>query len=527
MAYKYRPLVLAVLDGFGINPKDPKTTWKYAKMENFGRLEKFFPFTALQASGPAVGLPWGEEGNSEVGHLTIGAGRPVYTHLPRITMAINDKSFFENPAFKKAVLNVKERNSKLHVMGLFSSGSVHSFAGHLYALLELARREGVGEFFLHIFTDGRDAPMREAYKLISGLEERLAKEYPGAQIASVVGRRFAMDRDSKWDLIEKTYNLLVLGEGLAFERASLYIEKAYSENITDEFIEPGFLSEAGEPVGRMADGDSVIFFNFREDSARELAAAFSLDGFDKFPRNKINNLVFVSMTQYDPSFPVEAAFLPINVEKPLARVISEAGLKQLHIAETEKYAHVTYFFNGGRELPFEGEDRVLVPSLASARFDESPEMSAKAVTEKVLDSLAKYDFILVNFANADMVGHTGNFEATVKALEVLDDSLGKIFPAVLKSGGALIVTADHGNAEEKLYSLTGEQKTKHTSNPVPFFLVAREFELKSARPDDEIVANYREVKGVLSDIAPTALELMGLVKPDEMTGISLVSRVKI
>ena len=527
MPYKYRPLVLVILDGFGVNPKDPKTTWKYAKMDHFRRLEKFFPFTALQASGPAVGLPWGEEGNSEVGHLTIGAGRPVYTHLPRITMAINDKSFFENPAFKKAAANVKQNNSKLHIMGLFSSGSVHSFADHLYALLELTKREGIGEFFLHIFTDGRDAPMREASKLISGLEERLAKEYPGAQIASVVGRRFAMDRDAKWDLTEKAYNLLVSGEGRPFESARLYVEKAYSENMTDEFIEPGFLSESGRPAGRIADGDSVLFFNFREDSARELTSAFSAAGFDKFPRKKINNLTFVSMTQYDPAFPVEVAFGPLNVEEPLARVISESGLKQLHIAETEKYAHVTYFFNGGRELPFDGEDRVLMPSLALAHFEDSPEMSASAVTEKVLSSLGSYDFILVNYANADMVGHTGNFEATVKALEVLDEALGKIIPAVLKSGGALIVTADHGNAEEKLYSMTGEQKTKHTSNPVPFFLVACEFESKSARPEEEIVANYREVKGVLSDVAPTALELLGLASSPQMTGISLIQKLKI
>ncbi len=525
MPYKYRPLVLAVLDGFGVNSKDPKTTLKFARMENLARLEKFFPFTALQASGPAVGLPWGEEGNSEVGHLTIGAGRPVYTHLPRISIAISGGGFFENPAFQKAVENVKKNNSRLHAMGLFSSGSVHSFADHLYALLELAKREGVKEFYLHLFTDGRDAPIREASKFISSLESRLEKKYPGTKIASVVGRRFAMDRDAKWGLIEKAYNLLVRAEGVPFEIASLYIDKSYSENITVEFIEPGFLSESGRPAGRVGDGDSLIFFNFREDSARELTEAFSREGFDKFPRTKINNLVFVSMTQYDAAFPVEVAFGPLNVEEPLARVISESGLKQLHIAETEKYAHVTYFFNGGREEPFEGEERILVPSLALAHFDQSPEMSAGAVTEKVLASLENYDFILVNFANPDMVGHTGNFEATIKALEAVDDSVGKIIDSVLGSGGALVITADHGNAEEKLYPLTGEKKTKHTSNPVPFYLVAQEFESSAARSEEEILANYREVKGVLSDVAPTILELMGFDPLPQMTGISLLQKI--
>ncbi len=521
----YKPAVLAILDGYGVNTKVPESTWRQAARPNFERLEKFYPFTTLQASGVAVGLPWGEEGNSEVGHLTIGAGRVIYTHLPRIIMSIRDGSFFENPAFLKAAKHVKKNNSRLHLAGLFSSGSVHAYPDHVYALLEFARKQGVNELYLHLFTDGRDAPPQEAAKFFNLLESRLAGEYPWAKIASVIGRRFAMDRDGQWGLIEKAYNLLVSGVGKPYEIASLYVEKNYQAGLSDEFIEPGFLAENGKAVGRVEDGDAVIFFNYREDSARELTDSFVSEGFDKFPREKINNLYIATMTRYEESLPAETAFLPLAVEKPLAKIISEAGLKQLHVAETEKYAHVTYFFNGGKEKAFSGEDRTLIPSIATAHFDEHPQMSAGAITEKVLESLEKYDFILVNFANADMVGHTGNFDSTVKAIETVDEAIGKIIPRVLELGGAVIITGDHGNAEEKYYRVSAEKRTKHTANPVPFFMVAKDLESKEARSDEEILKKYGKVFGTLTDVAPTVLELMGLNKPAEMTGISLVEKI--
>ena len=521
----YKPVVLVVLDGYGVNTKIPESTWRQAKRPNFERLEKFYPFTALQASGVAVGLPWGEEGNSEVGHLTIGAGRVIYTHLPRIIMSIHDGSFFENKAFLKAAEHVKKNRSKLHLVGLFSSGSVHSYADHLYALLELARKKDLKEVCLHLFTDGRDSSPTGAAKFFSFLEARLEREYPFAKIVSVIGRHFAMDRDGHWDSIEKTYNLLVSAEGRPYEGASIYVAEEYKKGLSDEFVEPGFLAEGGNPSGRIQDNDAVIFFNYREDSARELARAFVADGFDEFPRKKIANLLFATMTEYDPGFAAEVAFDPISIDRSLSKVISDAGFTQLHIAETEKYAHVTYFCNGGKEKAYPGEDRILVPSLPTAHFDEAPEMSAGAITEKVLESLTKYDFILVNFANADMVGHTGNFDATIKAIETLDTVVGGITTKVLEMNGAVIITGDHGNAEEKLYRVSAEKRTKHTTNPVPFFIVTKDFELKSERLPEGISENYSIVKGTLTDIAPTVLELIGLNKPAEMTGVSLVKKV--
>lgn len=522
----YKPTVLVVLDGYGVNLKTPESTWKYFRRPNFKRLERRYPFTVLQASGSAVGLPWGEEGNSEVGHLTIGAGRVIFTHLPRIITAIQDGSFFENGAFKKAVLHAQKNNSRLHLMGLFSSGSVHSYPDHLYALLELARRNRLKELHLHLFTDGRDAFQKEAAKFFGLLELRLAQEYPFAKIASVVGRHFAMDRDSHWDSIEKTYNLFTSGLGQPYESAPLYIEESYKKGVDDEFIEPGFLVEHEEAVGRIRDNDAVVFFNFREDSARELTGVFVSDAFDKFPRTKINNLFFVTMTEYDKTLKTQVAFEPMKAEEPLAKIISDAGFKQLRVAETEKYAHVTYFFNGGKEKPYAGEDRILVQSLKTAHFDEVPQMSASEITEKVLESLLKYDFILVNFANADMVGHTGDFGATVKALEALDEAVGKIIPKVLESGGATVIVGDHGNAEEKQYRISGEKRTKHTANPVPFFVVANGLELAGERTEEEIFKNYSEVKGTLTDVAPTALELLGLKKSRDMTGVSLLGSMR-
>ena len=526
LAIPYKPLVLVILDGFGVNTHLPDSTWSHAKRPTLEELEKFYPFTTLQASGPAVGLTFQESGNSEVGHLTIGSGRVIYTHLPRIIVAIQDGSFFENEALVKASEHVKKNSSTLHFMGLFSTGSVHAYAEHVYALLDFALKQNIERVFLHIFTDGRDAPPNEAGGFLRKFTENILPKYPFAKLASVIGRHFAMDRDGGWDRVEAAYNLMTSGVGEPYDIAADHIEKQYAAGVTDEFINPGFLRDAsGNPVGRIKENDAVVFFNFREDSARELTEAFIADSFDRFGRIKIPNLFFVTMTRYSEQFSAAVAFPPLDISRPLARIISDSGLKQMHVAETEKYAHVTYFFNGGQESPFPGEDRKLIPSPKAVSYDEHPEMAAKSVAEAVIGGVGEYDFILANLANTDMIGHTGNFEATVRAIEYVDEAVGVIVPAVLKAGGAVIITSDHGNAEEKRYTETGRARTKHTINPVPLWLVADEARNKTARSVSEIKKFYLRTEGVLSDVAPTILELMNLKKPEEMSGLSLLPKL--
>jgi 2,3-bisphosphoglycerate-independent phosphoglycerate mutase len=520
MKYNYRPVVLIILDGFGIDIAAVNSPWQAAKHPVFSEIEKFWPITTLQASGVAVGLPWGEEGNSEVGHLTIGSGRIIYNHLPRIITAIQDGSFFQNEAFLKAIKQVKEKNSSLHLIGLFSSGSVHAYEEHVYALLELAKRNEIKNVYLHIFTDGRDAPPREAVSFIREFQKELADKYPAARIASLMGRHFAMDRDENWDLIEKAYKLLTEGAGNVFQEPVSYLEEQYKKGINDENTEPATTKQ-----GLIQNGDAVIFWNFREDSARELTQAFTEKNFDKFQRKYLDDLVFVTMTEYDKKFSLPVAFPFIDIKWTLGAIISQAGLKQLRLAETEKYAHVTYFFNGGVEKPFDNEERILIPS-PDVSFEEAPEMAAEKVTETIINNLKNYDFILANFANADMVGHTGNFNACVKAIEVLDYSIGKIIPKVLEAGGIMIITADHGNIEEKLYKLTGEKRTKHSVNPVPFYLISKDLRQERPRNEEEIKSAYQKVEGTLTDIAPTILELFNLPKPVEMTGRSLLEKLE-
>ena len=522
----YKPVVLVVLDGLGINTEQRENPYALAKKPTFEELEQWYPFAALQASALAVGLPWGEPGNSEVGHLTMGAGRIVYQHLPRIVTAIQNGSFFTNPAFQKAAAHVKTRKSALHLMGLFSSGSVHAYVDHLYALLEFAKRENLPRVFLHLFTDGRDAPKKEAGVFLPQLKERLEKKYPNATIASLMGRAFAMDRDERWEHIQKAYACLVDACGNTFQDPVAYLEKSYQAEVTDEFIEPAFLAdEQKAPIGRINANDAIIFFNFREDSARELTRAFVDPAFDAFPRVLPQNIAFVTMTQYDARLATEAAFTPLEIAWPLARILSYHHKTQLHIAETEKYAHVTYFFNGGREDPFEGEERVLIPSPKTMRYEESPEMKAREITQNVVAALSRFDFILVNFANADMVGHTGNVEATVKAIETLDQSIATIKEVMQKTGGIMMVTADHGNAEEKRERVTGEVRPKHNLNPVPFFLVANDARRESARAPEEIAKIRGEATGTLADIAPTLLTLMNLPIPAEMNGVNLLQKI--
>ena len=537
--YNYKPVVLVVLDGFGIDVSAVHSPWQAARHPVFSEVERFWPFTSLQASGIAVGLPWGEEGNSEVGHLTMGSGRIIYNHLPRIISAIQDGSFFENEAFLKAIKQVKEKKSSLHLMGLFSSGSVHAYEEHVLALLELAKKNELQKVYLHIFTDGRDASVNEAADFINELSQELAINYPMVKISSLIGRRYAMDRDGNWERIERAYRLLTEGLGKPFSNSVLYLKSQYQEGFEDAIIEPAFADlpagsprrssgeagEAGNQESRIKNGDAVIYWNYREDSARELTQSFLDKDFDKFKREYLTDLVFVTMTEYDRRFPALTAFPPLDVKWPLAAILAQAGFKQLHLAETEKYAHVTYFFNGGAENPFDNEDRLLIPSPPGGRFEHTPEMSAQKITETIIENLSNYDFILANYANADMVGHTGNFDACTKAIEVLDSSIRQLISPITEMGGILIITSDHGNVEEKLYKLTGEKRTKHSTNPVPFYLIAKDLKRKDPKSEEEIKNAYRKVTGTLTDIAPTILELFNLSLTDEMTGKSLLDKL--
>ena len=511
------------MDGFGISREARGNAILAAKKPNLDAIEARYPFTSLQASGIAVGLPWGEAGNSEVGHLTMGAGRVIYQHLTRITSSIQEGTFYENPTFLHAIEHVRTNQSQLHLLGLVSSGSVHSYIDHLYALMELLQRSGLERVYLHVITDGKDAPQNEAAAFLRQIEERIMARSPRVVIASIVGRHWAMDRDEQWDRIRKAYELLTQGASASFNDASAYLEQSYANGITDEYIEPACRIENGGAVGRIKSGDGLIIFNFREDSVREIAAAFAKDAFDSFPREKISNLAMVTLTQYDKNLPgVQVAFPPLEINWPVARAIAGAGKTQLHIAETEKYAHVTYFFNGGIEKPFPDEDRLLVSSSPVPHFDEHPEMKTPEICAKIIERIREYDFILGNFANGDLVGHTGNFSAVVKAIEVIDESIGKIRDAVLAVGGVLVITADHGNAEQKIHPISGEAITKHTSNPVPLYLVGKSFARQAERNPGAVRKKRETTGGILTDVAPTILELMRIPKPEEMTGTSLV-----
>ncbi len=538
MQKNYRPIVLAIIDGFGVPSEKTNSTWEISNRPNFAEMEKFFPFTTLQASGIAVGLPWGESGNSEVGHLTIGAGKIIHNYLPKISSSIKDGTFLKNNAFAESIKHLKKTGGVLHFMGLYSTGTVHAYFEHLRALLDFAKNNDLPAF-LHLFTDGKDAYKKEGAEFFKNLEILLAENYPLIKIASIIGREYAMDRNGDWDKTKKAYELFAGGKGNVFSSASDYIKNQYEIGLTDDVAEPGMLIGT-EKDGRIKEGDSVVVFNFREDSIRQITQSFVGDSFDFFPRKKLKNLFFVTMTEYDKNLPCfadnfyiatggacPAAFKSSEIANPLAKIISENDLKQLHIAETEKYAHITYFLNGGTEKPFEGEERVLVPSPEGGHYEEKPEMSANEITKTVLENLTKYHFIAVNFANADMVGHTGNIEATAKAIEKIDECLGKIVLSVLKLDGVLIITSDHGNAEEKIYRFSGENKTKHSTNPVPFFLIGNDFKANKELTRQEIEQKYKETTGTLSDIAPTILELFNIKPPEEMIGKSLLEEMKL
>ena len=516
------PLVLVILDGFGVSLDTLGNPVAEAKKPVWEDLERNFPFTTLQASGVAVGLPWGEAGNSEVGHLTMGAGRVLHHHLPRIIHAIRDGSFFQNPALLQAARHVRRHHSRLHIAGLVSSGSVHSYLDHLSALAEFAVREALPDVRLHVFTDGKDAPPREAASFLASLAARLRREAPAVKLATVVGRFFAMDRDEKWDRVQRTYELLTGGKGEYISSIPQYLEASYAKGISDDSIEPAIVMD--DPLPVIGENDALIFLNFREDSMRELARAFGEEKFDKFPRTRIPNLFIVSMTAYERGVPgVVPAFPAPEIAHPLGRVLSDAGLRQLRIAESEKYAHVTYFFNGGEEKPFAGEDRILIPSIATAHFDEEPEMRSREIAVKIRENIGQYDVIVANFANADMVGHSGNFTAAVRAVEALDTALKELMDAIGACHGAMLITGDHGNIELKRNMLSGEKRTEHSINPVPFLLVGERFRRAAPRTNAEIALRKKEIGGILTDVAPTLLELLDIPKPAEMTGQSLLA----
>ncbi len=515
------PIVLTILDGWGISTSKRGNAILKAHKPTIKKLNQYYPMTTLQASGISVGIPWGEPGNSEVGHMTLGAGQIIYQSLPRISLAIQEGTFFQNKAFLTATRNVKENNSALHLMGLVGSGTTHSYIEHVYSLLELAKTQKIDKVFVHIFTDGRDSPPTNGIAVVKNIQERM-KYLKIGKIASICGRSLAMDRNNNWERIEKVYKLLTEGQGEPIKDIIEYLHTSYDKGVTDEFIEPGIVIENNQPLATIKNNDSVIFFNFREDRARELTKAFVLPNFSEFPRPKKLDIKFVTMIEYEKDLPVLVAFPPKKIVNGLGEVLSKNHKLQLRIAETEKYAHVTYFFNGGREQPWPGEDRILVPSPTVSHFNETPEMSAYQITEKVIMALEleKYDFIVINYANPDMVGHTGDEKATIKAIEVVDECLSLLIPNVLKLNGKLLITADHGNAEQLINPNTGEIDTQHTSNPVPLWFVTPNNH-REKDPSDTHIENM-EIGGILSDVAPTILELMGIKKPAEITGESLL-----
>jgi len=517
----YKPVVLVILDGWGLSENKKGNVLFSAQLPTIEKLNNFYPHVSLQASGISVGLPWGEPGNSEVGHLSLGAGKVIYQNMPRITMAIQNGEFFKNPVFLNAIDNTRKNNSALHIMGLVGKGGIHSTIDHLYALLELARDQKVQDLYLHVFTDGRDSSPTSGVESIADLKKRMS-QYGTGKIATIGGRYFGMDRNNNWDRIKKSYASMVSGEGIRITDPEQYLRDSYKKEIFDEYIEPAVVYEGDRPVALIKENDSVIFFNFREDRARQITQSFVLPGFSKFERKEIKNLFFATMIQYEDDLPTEVAYPPIEITNCLGEVLSKNKLSQLRISETEKFAHVTYFFNGGNEEPFAKEDRVIIPSTDVASFDQAPEMKAREITDKIVGFVnkEKYDFILVNYANADIVGHTGNEKASIKAVETVDACLNDLIKTILLKKGCLLVTSDHGNVEEIINSHTGETDTEHSTNPVPLWFIT---------PDnhfDQPIKKDNKIAGLLSDIAPTILSLFEIAKPKDMTGESLLDMLK-
>jgi 2,3-bisphosphoglycerate-independent phosphoglycerate mutase len=496
-----------ILDGWGLRSSSDNNAIALSKDQTINNLTKKYPTTSLGCSGEAVGLPEGQMGNSEVGHLNIGAGRIVYQELTRITKSIKDGDFFTNKTLLDAVNNVKKNGSNLHVMGLVSDGGVHSDNKHLYALIDLAKKNGLKNIYIHCFMDGRDTPPESGKRYIEELQKVIADKGMG-KIASIMGRYYAMDRDNRWERVSQVYEAMTSGIGVSEDDPIQAMQNSYDKKVTDEFVKPLIIK--GTP--RISDNDSLIFFNFRGDRARELTRCFTDKDFKGFNRKAIPKIYFVCLTQYDVTIDAHVAFPPHALKNILAEILSKNGLKQLRIAETEKYAHVTFFFNGGLETPYPGEDRALIPSPKIATYDLKPEMSAFEVTDRVIQEIqsGKYDVIIMNYANCDMVGHTGMLDAAIKAVEAVNKSVGRVVEVVKAKGGISMITADHGNAEQMYDPKTHGPHTAHTCDRVPFMLVSdiKDIELRN--------------NGILADIAPTMLKLLEIEKPKEMTGEALI-----
>lgn len=515
--FRSHPVVLVILDGWGIGREEPGNAVLAARTPTLDRLLATYPHATLRCCGEDVGLPAGQMGNSEVGHLNLGAGFIVYQWITRIDRAIADGSFFANLALVGAVQRCLERGTTLHLLGLVGDGGVHAHSRHLFALLELSKRHGLERVAVHAFTDGRDTSPTSGLGFVDEIEDRLSAQGVG-RIATVSGRYYAMDRDRRWDRTRLAYDAIVDGRGPLAASAHEAIVASYAAGITDEFIVPTVIADQHHPPVHIQPGDEIVYLNFRADRARQLTEALSVPEFRGFPRERVVAGVcpVTTMTRYEVGLPVTVAFEPHDVRFPVARVISDAGMSQFHCAETEKYAHVTFFFNGGREEPFPGEERRLIPSPKVATYDLQPEMSAAGVADAVVEAVAsgRFDFLIVNFANCDMVGHTGVFSAAVQAVETVDACLGRVLEAVATAGGSAIVTADHGNAEEMIDPVTGGPMTAHTTNPVWVILVTPDgHPLRNAvlRPD-----------GILSAVAPTVLQLLGLAVPTGMTTPALL-----
>ncbi|MDO5338376.1 MAG: 2,3-bisphosphoglycerate-independent phosphoglycerate mutase [Eubacteriales bacterium] len=507
-----KPTVLMILDGYGLNERQDANAVYEANTPVMDKLMAEYPYVKGYASGLAVGLPDGQMGNSEVGHLNMGAGRIVYQELTRITKEIQDGDFFKNEALLTAVKNAKENNSSIHFMGLLSDGGVHSHNTHLYGLLELAKREGLSKVYVHCFLDGRDTPPASGKGYIEELQAKM-KEIGVGEIGVVSGRYYAMDRDNRWDRVQMAYNALTKGEGVKGTDAAEAVGASYADGKTDEFVLPTVIEKDGKPVTVISDKDSVVFFNFRPDRAREITRAFCDDAFTGFEREKKLDLTYVCFTEYDDTIPNKiVAFHKVQLKNTFGEYLAAHNMTQARIAETEKYAHVTFFFNGGIEEPNAGEDRILVKSPKVATYDLQPEMSAPQVCDKLVEAIKsdKYDVIIINFANPDMVGHTGVEAAAIKAVEAVDACVGRAVDAIKEVNGQMFICADHGNAEQLRDYETGAPFTAHTTNPVPFILV-------NADPKYTLREN-----GCLADIIPTLIELMGMEQPEEMTGKSLL-----
>lgn len=511
-----KTVVLIVLDGWGIGPQDQANPIHIVNPKNIAYIKENFPSASLQASGIAVGLPWGEEGNSEVGHLTMGIGKIVYQHYPRITLAIKDGSFQKNPAIRAALDHAKEHKSKLHLVGLIGEGNIHSSLEHLGTLIDMAKEAGV-PYVLDAITDGRDSAPRSASELLSRFEK--------SRIGSVMGRFYAMDRDRHWDFTKQAYQALTgISTGITPEEIDAHIQKVYTKNLNDEYVVPVSVNAKDNSI---QDNDSVFFFNFREDRMRQIVESFINPSFGEFETKKFNNLFIASMTQVRGDFSIPVAFPPQKIESCLGRTLSENGKAQLRIAETQKYAHVTFFFNGLSDKPFPNEYRILIPSRSVPRQDQDPEMMAPAITTRLIGAMEEraFDFILVNYANPDMVAHTGNYEAAKKAIEIVDEQIGRVLQTALKlEHVTILITSDHGNVERMFNPSTGEPETKHDTSPVPIYLVGRNY----YRPQNAATVQEREhfTAGMLADIAPTILEIFEIPKdPGKMSGTSLLPQL--